>query len=79
MSQTFTGDTIWQARGDSARFSFEAYGRTEHDAIQALYKGLAVHARQYQLEPNWHKGTVDVATQQITLGSAYRDNQPLRS
>ena len=73
------GTKFWKARGESRRFTFEAYGQSEADALSALQRGFEVHARQYQLEPTWYQGAVDIHTQRMAFGSAYRDNEEMPS
>jgi hypothetical protein len=76
--------TIWRAAYDSRHFSFEAYAFTKEAAINELITGLRLHARQYDLEPDWWEDQRVAAEDQFDvreyeLGVAYRDHQPLRT
>lgn len=67
--------TFWQARYESRHFHFEAYGPTKEEAIQVLRRGLSVHARQYDCEPDWFEEYFEdnLMVLEISLGAAYRD------
>jgi hypothetical protein len=65
---------IYRAYYDSKSFTFEAFGNTEHEAIDSLVIGLIQHTTQYKLSPDWwqFEGIELVA---FNIGFAYRDNE----
>jgi hypothetical protein len=70
--------TMFKANYQSRNFSFEAYGETEKVAIASLKLGLKNHAKQYDIPPNWWKEYgEEIYTNEIALGSSYRDNEKI--
>jgi hypothetical protein len=68
---------FFHAEYASRHFAFDAYGRTETSAIEALRSGLAEHARQYRLASDWYSAD-EITVQEIELGVAYRDHEKIR-
>jgi hypothetical protein len=67
--------TFYQARFESWRFDFQAFGESEEKAIEALKKGLDQHSISYQIESNWwHDYECDIYTVELEFGGCYRDN-----
>lgn len=68
---------IYKAYYDSRRFNFEAFGETEHEAIEALVIGLKKHTIQYKLNSNWwqYAGIEVIA---FNTGFAYCDNEMIK-
>lgn len=74
---------IWMAWYDSRHYSFDAFGRTKDEAIDALVDGLRQHGRQLSLELNWWEDQRVAAEDQfevreIELGRAYRDREQIK-
>jgi hypothetical protein len=71
--------TFYLAVGESSRFSFEALGETEAQALAALHKTLRKHGKQYQISINWWKdeSNIDIYVQEIKLNQGYRDREEL--
>lgn len=68
--------TFYQARFESWRFDFQAFGESKEKAIAALKKGLDQHSIDYQIEYNWwHDYECDIYTVEVGFGGCYRDNQ----
>jgi len=66
---------FWKASLETRRFSFEAFGRTEGSAREALAAGLARHGEQYGLEPDWAAEMADdILTCRVALGDCRRDS-----
>lgn len=63
---------------ETANFSFEAYGSTTSHARKALERGLAAHAEQYNLAPDWwHFMEGDITTRYLGLCQCYRDGEAI--
>ena len=58
-------------------FTFEAYGPTVPHAVNALKRGLAAHARQYELAPTW-ADELKIQTQYFDTCKCYRDGEILK-
>lgn len=73
------GPGLFLALLDTQRFSFRALGTTAEDAKAALFRGLKVHAQQYQLSDDWYVDTYDdaISVDQIEVGGSYRDHEKL--
>jgi hypothetical protein len=69
--------TIYLASAESRNFSFQAVGSTAKSAMEALRKGLLLHAEQYNLDPDWHVENADFGVEALTLGEVYRDGSEL--
>ena len=71
--------TFYLAVGESRRFSFEALGETEAQALSALHKTLRKHGKQYHISINWWKdeSNIDMYVQEIKLNQGYRDREAL--
>jgi hypothetical protein len=69
--------SIFKAFANSRKFSFEAFARTEEEALAALTEGLESHGRQYGLEPRWWEGHLDLEVADYEVGRAYRDRAAL--
>lgn len=72
--------TLHKAAIDTSNFSFEAYGATQEQAREALRAGLTKHSEHYRVSggPEWvDKCMEDVQTLEITLGTCYRDREPV--
>jgi hypothetical protein len=71
--------TFYLAVGESRRFSFEALGETEAQALSALHKTLRKHGKQYHISINWWKdeSNIDIYIQEIKLNQGYRDREAL--
>jgi|TARA_R110000868_G_scaffold375720_1_gene640399 hypothetical protein len=70
--------TFYQAKFDSWRFSFEAFGKTEKESIETLKKGLENHAIAYNISPDWwcdYEG--DIYAIEVGFGGCYRDNESI--
>ena len=68
-----------KAQFDTPNFTFEAYGSTTSHAVNALKRGLAQHAADYDLDPDWwHKWEDDIQVIYIEFNKAYRDLEPLK-
>lgn len=65
-------NTVFFARYDSRNFSFEGFGATEAEALQALHKGLKRHGKEYGCAPGWFYPE-DIFVREIRLGAVYRD------
>lgn len=64
---------------ETSKFYFEAYGSTTSHARKALERGLAAHAEQYKLAPDWwHFMEGDIATIYFALNRCYRDREQLK-
>lgn len=64
--------TIFHIHVDTVRFTFDAYGRTEEEAREALTKGWKKHCRETRANPD----DLNVDGQyvaKVKLGSCYRD------
>lgn len=73
-----TRSTFWRACFDSRHFSFEAYGLTEGEALTALRRTLADHAKQYHVTTDDWFHDDDLFAYEITIGSGLRDRSPIR-
>lgn len=69
--------TIYLAIAESRNFSFKAVGNTEKSAFDFLLKGLKLHGKQYNLEPNWWEQWAEMYVQPLAVGEVYRDNSPM--
>ena len=71
--------TFYLAVGESRRFSFEALGETEAQALSALHKTLRKHGKQYHISINWWKdeSNIYIYVQEIKLNQGYRDRSAL--
>ena len=58
-------------------FTFEAYGPTVAHATNALKRGLAAHAAQYELPPTWADG-LEIQTQYFDTCKCYRDGEVIK-
>jgi hypothetical protein len=65
---------IYRAYYDSKSFTFEAFGNTEHEAIDSLVIGLIQHTSQYKLSPEWWQFE-GIELMDYSIGLAYRDNE----
>jgi hypothetical protein len=65
---------IYRAYYDSKSFAFEAFGNTEHEAIDSLVIGLIQHTTQYKLSPDWWQFE-GIELMDYSIGFAYRDNE----
>jgi hypothetical protein len=65
---------IYRAYYDSKSFSFEAYGQTKTEAIDALVIGLLMHTRQFHAPSDWWDSE-GIEVREFTVGFAYRDNE----
>jgi hypothetical protein len=65
---------IYRAYYDSKSFTFEAFGNTEHEAIDSLVIGLIQHTTQYKLSPDWWQFE-GIELMDYSIGFAYRDNE----
>jgi hypothetical protein len=70
--------TIYLATAESRSFSFQAVGSTAKSAMEALRKGLLLHAKQYNIDPDWHVANADFGVEALTLGEVYRDGSHLK-
>jgi hypothetical protein len=70
--------TIYLATAESRNFSFKAVGSTAKLAMEALRKGLRLHAEQYDLDPEWHIENADFGVEALTLGEVYRDGSQMK-
>lgn len=61
---------------DTRKFAFQAFGRTEEEAIETMGRALNRHAEQYGLASDW-SDVYEYRTTPIVFGSAYRDNERL--
>lgn len=69
---------MFKARYDSRNFTFEAFGKTEKQAIEAMHDGLELHAKQYGLPMDWWREFEgDLYVVEIAFGKCYRDNQEM--
>lgn len=62
---------------ETSNFTFEAYGPTVPHAINALTRGLARHAVQYDLMPLWY-APADIQTQYFDTCKCYRDGEAIK-
>lgn len=67
---------IYKAWYDSRNFSFEAFALNERDAKAALLRGLRLHGKQYNCEPNWWYKD-DVCVLEHELNTPYRDRDTI--
>lgn len=58
-------------------FTFEAYGPTTAHAVNALTRGLARHAVQYDLMPLWYE-PANIETHYFDTCVAYRDGEKIK-
>lgn len=63
---------IYRAYYDSRSFTFEAYGSTEIEAIDALVIGLLQHTKQYNCDPDWFD-IDEISVKSYFMGFGYRD------
>lgn len=72
--------TLWHAYLDTRRFSFDAYGATESEAIGAMRGAINAHCRQYHCDAAalWADYADSVFTKEISAGAMFRDNEPLK-
>jgi hypothetical protein len=67
---------MFKAELESRNFTFEAYGRTAAQALDALTAGLVDHAEQYGIAPDWwRQWEGDIFTTKFEMQVAYRDNE----
>lgn len=78
MSKTKTpSHTSWvMAELPTRNFTFEALGDSQVAALESLKAGLAVHAAQYKLAPDWFDEE-DIVFRDFTVGVCQRDGEPL--
>jgi hypothetical protein len=69
---------IYRAYYDSKSFTFEAFGNTEHEAIDSLVIGLIQHTTQYKLSPDWWQFE-GIETDTYEIGLPYRDRELIKS
>ena len=70
--------TVYLATAESRNFSFQAVGLTAKSAMEALRNGLRIHAKQYDLDPDWHIENADFGVEALTVGEVYRDGSQLK-
>lgn len=61
---------------ETRNFSFEAHGRTEEEANEAMGRTLTRHAAQYTLPADWW-ADYEFATRLFRPGTAFRDGEAL--
>lgn len=70
---------IYHAQGESRSFSFSAFATTQEDAKKAIMRAFKIHAKQYNLEPNWWKENADYWINEMEVGKVYRDNEEINA
>lgn len=69
---------ISAAKVDTRNFSFEAFGRTEKEARDALLAGLYKHRDQYELNESWADDHLeDANVRYVSFGDCLRDREML--
>jgi hypothetical protein len=72
---------IWVARVTTRNFEFEAFGRTEREALGALQSGWEIHRRQTRATLTWRElmdgGAVD--SRPVHFGQCYRDGEEINA
>ena len=72
-------DTMIKAWYQSRNFEFTAYGEDTSEAVNALKRGFAQHAKQYGLDADWWREFEDdISTASIQVNQAYRDDELLK-
>jgi hypothetical protein len=64
---------FYRAQLETPHFSFEAYGRSEAEASEALERAWAQHCRDCGIANNWPEWLESVNLLRVELGRAYRD------
>jgi hypothetical protein len=69
---------MWLATLGTRHFDFEAAALTEAGARDALAAGLAHHAAQHDLDPEWVTDMLeDASIRALTLDACYRDHNQI--
>jgi hypothetical protein len=64
---------------DTDHFSFEAHGRTEEEANEAMGRTLDAHGKQYRLPADWSDPYLDGFETRLFLpGVGTRDGEEIR-
>jgi len=67
---------MYKATLETRNFTFEAYGKSQNQALKSLTNGLNDHAQQYELRSDWwHWLRTDIYIKEVVMGSCYRDNE----
>jgi hypothetical protein len=70
---------MYRASLETRNFSFEAYGKTEQEAHNALHEGFVVHCRERRVPVDQFTQDYadDIEVRPIALGAAYRDGEQI--
>lgn len=68
---------IVHAYYESRSFTFDAYGQTDQEAIDALIIGLLMHTKQFALDPDWWQ-LEGIETRTYSMGLPYRDDELIK-
>lgn len=71
-----------KAEIETPNFHFEAYGASEHEALEALRAGLTQHGSQYaaRVSPTWIEECMqEPRITELAMGTCYRDREALTS
>jgi len=76
-------NTIWKAEVISPNFTFEAFGATESEAVNALEKGWTNHCKQYGLDIRPILNVISDndwawSVEPFKLNSCYRDDHLIK-
>ena len=63
---------MYKAETHTLRNSFEAYGQTEAEAVQAIKDGLAHYGKIHGLIPEWAEN-LDIYYFEVKMGATYQD------
>jgi hypothetical protein len=71
--------SFWRVSTQTRHFMFEAYGRTQAEAEEALRAGFARHAEQYELGEDFQKlvNEIGMEATELMFGVAYRDGDSI--
>lgn len=67
---------IYRAYYECRNFDFEAFDKSEEFARALVMKGLVIHTKQYNLEPDWWN-VEGIECDSYELGQTYRDRSKL--
>jgi len=70
--------TIWVASVDTRNFEFDAFGKTQEEALLALQVALIRHAKRCKLPRTFGIATMEDATcRMVATGQGYCDREPV--
>jgi hypothetical protein len=71
---------IFKAAVETRHFSFEGYGASENEAMEALSAVLRIHETQYPVADGFIENAMaDSQLNEIVVGGGYRDSELLTS